>query len=210
MNITAIQRKDFFGSVAPSPEDLSGDDTSTAIQPGALNTRARNLERARSGGSSDTVFLSETAIALASGMLASTTEAARTETEQEEQHFAYAANGGLRSYSGYKAYVYAKSLAQRAQSTAVSASLNLFAPQVPASEEAPEREALPENIARHASNTLAASAVGKLQDRLRALQQELQAVQNNSPQHNRLSHMTRLSSQITQIMQEINSMMRQE
>ena len=162
----------------------------------------REKTSARQFGSSDSVFISETAMQLASGMLApGADEAAPLQDDSRDSL-------GLYSSSGYNAFAQARLAARRARSEAAVASMALLAPLPPGGDDSKGPDGAVINGSAASSSADAAFTVARLQNRLRDLQQELSALEGGDmPDPARAAQAHSLTSQINRARQDISGLL---
>lgn len=162
---------------------------------------AREKTSARQSGASDSVFISETAMLLASGMLApGADEAAPLQDDSRDSL-------GLYSSSSYSAFAQARLAARLARSEAAVASMALLAPLPPGGDDSkgPDGAVISESGASSSSD--AAFTVARLQNRLRDLQQELAALEGgDTPDPAKVAEAHSLTSQINRARQDISGL----
>ena len=155
----------------------------------------------RSGSSSDSVFISETAMLLAAGLLAPAADQSAPLQDDTGDSL------GLYSSSGYNAFARARTAARRARNEAALAGMAVMAPLPPGGDDSEgANDALKAGAASFSSD--AAFSVARLQDRLRDLQQELGSLENSTiPEALKATQIHNLSSQINRARQDITGLL---
>ena len=176
----------------------------------ARSRETKNTAAARANGSSDTVFISETAMLLASGLLLPgmhSSDDGEASADQTAASLGAQANA-MRNYAGYLPLGYARTTVQRAKNAAAAASATLLAPQLQGEEQSSE------NIrAQHggapASGRNAVSDIARLQNRIRELQQQLSSLESGDlPEQIKSARVHSLNTHIHQAMQDISGLTR--
>lgn len=173
----------------------------------ARSRETRNSTGVRSGGSSDMVYISETAMLLASGLLVPGIYSEDDESSANQAAVTLGAQAGaMQNYMGYLPLGYARTTAQRAKNAAAAANAALLAPQ-PLGEGGSEDSIRAQHGGAPASGKTAVSEVARLQNRIRDLQQQLSTLESGDlPDQVKTAQAHSLNSRIHQTMQDITGL----
>ncbi len=165
----------------------------------------REKVSARLSGSSDTVFISEAAMLLASGIFAPGAMAANGD-ESGALQADDSGSADIFTYAGSKAFAHARIAARRARMEAANASIALLAPLPPGGEGSDDSDKIQKG-GDASSGSDPNFTVARLQSRLRELQQELSSLEGGElPDQVKASHINSLNSRINQAMQDLNGL----
>ena len=203
MNIIGMPGSEQSGILEALREESASGQRAGLLSAYTGGTREKASAR-QSGSVSDSVFISETAMLLASGMLApGADEAAPLQDDSQDTL-------GLYSSSGYNTFAQARLAARRARSEAALAGMALLAPLPPGGDDSkgPDGAVVGGNATSSSTSSDAAFAVARLQNRLRDLQRELSALESGDTSDPvKATRVHALTSQINRARQDISGLL---
>ena len=210
MNILGMTSSGIAGIFGALQED-NGNRQKTELV-AAYTGGERFKARQRQTTSSDTVVISDTALALAAGALNMGVAGFNGGEAVDFQQYRTSVLGqepdnNAREYTGYRPLIHARASARRAGDAVSAAGVSILAQRLPG-ENTTEATTLTGNNAAVPTGLEAVFTVTELQGQMRELQRELAALENSTlPDAGRLSEIQRLSGSITRIMREVDALL---